>query len=120
MAWDHGVLGALGFGAAAWKVAARDRWTGWERPAREAHLGSVLNNARFLIRLWVQVRMVAGLGGFLGRKSDDFPGRKPSGSDSNAPPTSSWRWQPNAASEWVDKGNSQVAKLSPTPSMNWE
>jgi hypothetical protein len=57
--WDHGVLGALGFGAAAWKVAARDRWIGWEPSAREAHLGRVLNNARFLILPWVQVRNLA-------------------------------------------------------------
>ena len=56
---DHGVLGALGFAAAAWKVAARDRWIGWERPAREAHLGRVLNNARFLILPWVQVNNLA-------------------------------------------------------------
>jgi len=56
---DHGVLGALGFGAAAWKVAARDCWIGWERPAREAHLGRVLNNARFLILPWVRVKNLA-------------------------------------------------------------
>ena len=41
--WDHRVLGALGFVAAAWKVAARDRWIGWERTEREAHLGPVLH-----------------------------------------------------------------------------
>jgi hypothetical protein len=57
--WDQGVLGALGFGAAAWKVAVRDRWIGWERPEREAHLGRVLNNARFLILPWVQVKNLA-------------------------------------------------------------
>jgi hypothetical protein len=57
--WDHGVLGAIGFGAAAWKVAARDRWIGWEAPCREAHLGRVLNNARFLILPWVQVENLA-------------------------------------------------------------
>ena len=28
---DQGLLGALGFGAAAWKVASRDRWIGWDR-----------------------------------------------------------------------------------------
>ena len=59
IACDHGVLGALGFGAAAWKVAARDRWIGWERTEREAHLGRVLNNARFLILPWVQVKNLA-------------------------------------------------------------
>ena len=53
---DQGLLGALGFGAAAWKVAARDRWIGWNRAGREAHLGRVLNNARFLLLPWIQVR----------------------------------------------------------------
>jgi hypothetical protein len=49
--WDRGVLGALGFGAAAWNVAARDRWIGWERPgwsprsARMAWIRSSLRNA---------------------------------------------------------------------------
>ena len=56
---DHAVLGAIGFGAAAWKVAARDRWIGWEAPCREAHLGRVLNNARFLMLPWVQVKNLA-------------------------------------------------------------
>jgi hypothetical protein len=56
---DHGVLGAIGFGAAAWKVAVRDRWTGWQAPCREARLGGVLNNARFLILPWVQVKNLA-------------------------------------------------------------
>ena len=56
---DQAVLGAIGFGAAAWKVAARDRWIGWEAPCREAHLGRVLNNARFLILPWIQVKNLA-------------------------------------------------------------
>jgi hypothetical protein len=56
---QQGLLGALGFGAAAWKVAARDRWIGWERETREAHLGRVLNNARFLLLPWIRVRNLA-------------------------------------------------------------
>jgi hypothetical protein len=56
---DEGLLGALGFGAAAWKVAVRDRWIGWEASAREVHLGRVLNNARFLLLPWVRVRHLA-------------------------------------------------------------
>jgi hypothetical protein len=56
---DQGVLGAIGFGAAAWKVGVRDRWIGWEAPCRESHLGRVLNNARFLILPWVQVKNLA-------------------------------------------------------------
>jgi hypothetical protein len=57
--WQGGVLGALGFGAAAWKVAARDRWIGWDRAARERHLPRVLNNARFLLLPWLEVRNLA-------------------------------------------------------------
>jgi len=31
-------LGAVGFSAAAWKVAARDEYIGWSKPARETNL----------------------------------------------------------------------------------
>lgn len=54
-----GVLGAMGFGAAAWKVASRDEWIGWSALAREAHLARVLNQARFLILPWVRVDNLA-------------------------------------------------------------
>jgi len=56
---DQGLLGALGFGAAAWKVASRDRWIGWDRAGREARLGRVLNNARFLLLPWIRVKNLA-------------------------------------------------------------
>jgi hypothetical protein len=74
---DQGLLGALGFGAAAWKVAARDRWIGWEAPCREAHPGRVLNNARFLILPWVQVKNLASKVLALAAKRipDDFAAR---------------------------------------------
>ena len=55
----RGLLGCLGFGAAAWKVAARDRWIGWASEAREENLCRVLNNARFLILPWVRVKNLA-------------------------------------------------------------
>jgi hypothetical protein len=75
--WDGGVLGAIGFGAAAWKVAARDRWIGWGREAREVHLGRVLNNARFLLLPWVQVKHLASkvLALAARRVAEDFPAR---------------------------------------------
>lgn len=57
--WQGGVLGAMGFGAAAWKVAARDEWIGWDAPRRERYLGRVLNNARFLIVPWVRIHNLA-------------------------------------------------------------
>ena len=57
--WDGGLLGAIGFGAAAWKVAARDHWIGWDAVTREKRLGRVLNNARFLVLPWVRVPNLA-------------------------------------------------------------
>jgi len=74
---DHGVLGAIGFGAAAWKVAARDRWIGWEAPCREARLQRVLNNARFLLLPWVRVKNLASkvLALAAARIPDDFVAR---------------------------------------------
>lgn len=74
IAWEGGVLGAIGFGAAAWKVAARDRWIGW---GREAHRGRVLTNARFLLLPWVQVKHLASKGLALAarRVAEDFPAR---------------------------------------------
>jgi hypothetical protein len=74
---DHGVLGAIGFGAAAWKVAARDRWIGWEASCREARLQRVLNNARFLLLPWIRVRNLASkvLALAAARIVDDFAAR---------------------------------------------
>jgi hypothetical protein len=74
---DGGVLGAIGFGAAAWKVGARDRWIGWDAPCREARLGRVLNNARFLILPWVGVKNLASkvLSLAAARVAEDFPAR---------------------------------------------
>lgn len=42
-------VAVLLFGPAAWKVAARDRFIGWSSPQREARLGHLANNSRFLI-----------------------------------------------------------------------
>ena len=75
--WDEGLLGAIGFGAAAWKVAARDRWIGWDSACREAHLGGVLNNARFLILPWIGVKNLASkvLALAAAQVAVDFPAR---------------------------------------------
>ncbi len=55
----HGYLGALGFSAAARRVAARDHWIGWSDQGRAAHLHRVVCNSRFLILPWVHVRNLA-------------------------------------------------------------
>lgn len=56
---QHGVLGALGFSAAAWRLGARDRHIGWSDAARAAHLGEVVTNSRFLILPQVRVAHLA-------------------------------------------------------------
>ena len=53
------VLAVLGFSACAWKIAPRDQFIGWNAAQREARLHLVINNARFLILPWVQVRNLA-------------------------------------------------------------
>jgi hypothetical protein len=51
----QGLLGALAFSAAAWRVTGRDQWIGWSEEARRENLHLVLNNSRFLILPHVQV-----------------------------------------------------------------
>ncbi len=45
----YGRLGGLVFGAASWHQKARDLYIGWSQAARDANLGRVLNNDRFVI-----------------------------------------------------------------------
>lgn len=53
------LLGCLQFSSPAWKVSARDEWIGWGRCEREARLQYVVQNSRFLILPWVQVKNLA-------------------------------------------------------------
>ena len=46
----HGWLGAVGFGAAALKLRARERWMGWDDETRRAQLHRVVGLSRLLIR----------------------------------------------------------------------
>jgi len=52
-------LGCLLFGAAAWKVAARDQFLGWDAATRARHLPLLANNMRFLVLPWVRVPHLA-------------------------------------------------------------
>lgn len=47
---DHGWLGALGFGPAAFVLGCRDQWIGWSTSARLGHLPEVIGLSRLLIR----------------------------------------------------------------------
>lgn len=70
-------LGCLLYGAAAWKVADRDRWIGWPADVRERNLGLICNNTRFLILDWVKVPHLAShaLGACLRRLPRDWKRR---------------------------------------------
>jgi hypothetical protein len=52
-------LAVMVFGAAAWKVAVRDRFIGWSVAQRQARLGRLANQQRFLILPWVRVAHLA-------------------------------------------------------------
>jgi hypothetical protein len=56
---DQQPIALLGFGAAAWQVAPRDRYIGWSHEQRQRHLPLIVNNARFLILPWVRVSSLA-------------------------------------------------------------
>jgi hypothetical protein len=74
---DHGWLGALGFGPAAFALGSRDQWIGWSTAARLSHLREVVGLARLLIRNEVRctnlVSKVLSLA--LGRLPEDWQAR---------------------------------------------
>jgi hypothetical protein len=53
------VIGCLQFSSPGWRMAARERWIGWNEEARKKRLQHIVNNSRFLILPWVQVRNLA-------------------------------------------------------------
>jgi hypothetical protein len=53
------IVGCLQFSSPAWRMAARERWIGWDEPARKRNLQRVVSNSRFLIVPWVRVRNLA-------------------------------------------------------------
>ena len=79
VAWDGAgePLACLLFGAAAWRVAGRDAFIGWEETARRQRLPLVANNMRFLILPWVRVPHLAShlLGQVARRVSEDWRAR---------------------------------------------
>jgi hypothetical protein len=53
------ILGCFQFSSPAWKMAPRDRWIGWSDEQRKANLQKIVNNSRFLIFPWVEVKNLA-------------------------------------------------------------
>lgn len=63
---DHGILlGAIGFSHAAWRLASRDRFIGWDDQQRQERLNRIIGNSRFLILPWIQCPNLASM--ILGR-----------------------------------------------------
>lgn len=56
---DGRPVAALGWGSAAWRVAARDTFIGWNNEHRTSNLSKVAGNVRFLIFPWVGVKNLA-------------------------------------------------------------
>ena len=71
----HGWLGALGFAAAALRLAPRERWMGWSEAQRRAHLERVVGLSRFLIRGGCANLASHVLGRVLRRLPADFAAR---------------------------------------------
>ncbi|MBI2566597.1 MAG: DUF4338 domain-containing protein [Candidatus Schekmanbacteria bacterium] len=55
----HGTVGCLSFGAAAWRVKARDAWIGWSCAQRQSSLHRIVSNGRFLLFPWVHAKFLA-------------------------------------------------------------
>ncbi len=53
------ILGCFQFSSPAWKMAPRDRWIGWSDEQRKVNLQKIVNNSRFLIFPWVEVKNFA-------------------------------------------------------------
>ena len=56
---DQGILGAIGFGPAAFHLECRDQWIGWGLRARQQNLGKVIGLSRFLLRPGLRVPNLA-------------------------------------------------------------
>lgn len=56
---ERRVVACVQFSSAAWRMASRDAWIGWDDATRSKNLPLVVNNSRFLILPWVRVRNLA-------------------------------------------------------------
>ena len=55
------IIALLGFGAAAWQTAPRDKYIGWSHEQRKKNLHRIVNNARFLILPWIKSHNLASM-----------------------------------------------------------
>jgi hypothetical protein len=57
--FDDVPIACLGWGSPAWWVNARDEWIGWDQRRRRCNLHKIVNNVRFLILPWTNVKNLA-------------------------------------------------------------
>jgi hypothetical protein len=53
------VVACVQLSSPAWRLAARDRWIGWDDRTRRQHLQRIINHSRFLVLPWVEVPHLA-------------------------------------------------------------
>jgi hypothetical protein len=70
----HQILGCVLFSGAAKSMKARDTWIGWTKNQRLRNLAWIINNTRFLIFPWVNIKNLAShtLGKVSRRVRDDW------------------------------------------------
>src|SRR5438132_1082548 len=56
---ERTVVGCIQFSSAAWRIAVRDEWIGWDEDTRVRNLQHIVNNSRFLVLPWVEVNNLA-------------------------------------------------------------
>ena len=56
---ERQVVACVQFSSAAWRMAPRDAWIGWDEATRVRHLPQVLNNSRFLVLPWISAYNLA-------------------------------------------------------------
>lgn len=74
---EKGLLGCILIAGASRALKVRDEWIGWSRQRRQQNLPWVINNTRFLIFPWVEIRHLAShvLGQLARRVQQDWQAR---------------------------------------------
>jgi len=108
---ERTVLGCVQFSSAAWRIAVRDEWIGWDDAARVRNLGHIVNNSRFLVLPWVKVKNLASriLSQALQRVRVDWKRRyrlEPWLAETLVDPTR-YRGTCYRAANWIDLGQSR-------------
>jgi Domain of unknown function (DUF4338) len=56
---ERRVVACVQFSSAAWRIRVRDEWIGWDDERRGRNLQHIVNNSRYLVLPWVEVKNLA-------------------------------------------------------------